>query len=58
MIELAEQSGEFIRPFFGRPGLAVETKADRSPVTAADRGAEELMRAWIAQRLNPTRPDP
>ena len=51
MIELAEQSGEFIRPFFGQPGLVVETKADDSPVTAADRGAEELMRARIAKKF-------
>jgi myo-inositol-1(or 4)-monophosphatase len=47
MIELAETSGEFIRPYFGREGLEVELKADSSPVTAADRGAEELMRGLI-----------
>jgi myo-inositol-1(or 4)-monophosphatase len=47
MIELAEMSGEFIRPYYGREGLKVELKADRSPVTAADRGAEELMRSLI-----------
>ena len=51
LVELAEQSGEFIRPLFGSPGLAVETKADASPVTAADRGAEELMRARIAKKF-------
>ena len=50
MVELAAASGDFIRPFFGRPDLAVETKADQSPVTAADRGAEELMRTRIAKR--------
>ncbi|MEI6861047.1 MAG: histidinol-phosphatase [Verrucomicrobiota bacterium] len=50
MGELAQQSGEFIRPYFGTPGLAVETKADQTPVTAADRGAEELLRALIAKR--------
>ncbi len=47
MVELAEDSGKFIRPFYGREGLAVELKADKSPVTAADRGAEELMRRMI-----------
>ncbi|HMD62128.1 MAG TPA: inositol monophosphatase family protein, partial [Opitutaceae bacterium] len=47
MIELARQSGDFIRPFFGRAGVKVEIKDDGSPVTAADRGAEELMRALI-----------
>ncbi|MSU25383.1 MAG: histidinol-phosphatase [Opitutus sp.] len=51
MIELAELSGEFIRPFFGQPGLVVETKADQSPVTAADRGAEELIRARLAKKF-------
>ena len=47
MIELAELSGSFIRPFFGKADLEVELKADRSPVTVADRGAEELMRDLI-----------
>jgi len=51
MAGLAEESGEFIRPFFGDPALAVETKADASPVTRADRGAEELMRASIARKF-------
>jgi len=49
--ELAAQSGDFIRPFFGQPGLAVEFKEDESPVTQADRGAEELMRAMIARKF-------
>ncbi len=51
MIELAQRSGEFIKPYFGSAGLAVEMKSDASPVTAADRGAEELMRAMIAKRF-------
>jgi len=51
MIELAELSGEFIRPFYGLEGLRVELKADSSPVTAADRGAEELMRTLIKGRF-------
>jgi histidinol phosphatase-like enzyme (inositol monophosphatase family) len=49
--ELAQQSGNFIRPFFCNPDLAVETKADQSPVTLADRGAEELMRTLIAKKF-------
>jgi myo-inositol-1(or 4)-monophosphatase len=49
--ELAERSGEFIRPYFAQPDLVVETKADASPVTVADRGAEELLRNLIAQRF-------
>lgn len=49
--ELARASGEFIRPHFGDPTLAVERKADATPVTVADKGAEELMRRLIAQRF-------
>ena len=51
MTELADKSGDFVRPLFGAPGLAVETKSDQSPVTAADRGAEELMRGMIAKKF-------
>ena len=50
MIELAERSGEFIRPYFADPGLVVEDKSDQSPVTPADRGAEELLRQMISRR--------
>lgn len=49
--ELARASGDFIRPHFLNPALAVETKADASPVTIADRGAEELLRNLIAQKF-------
>ena len=51
LTELAERSGDFIRPHFANPALAVETKADASPVTIADRGAEELLRRLITQRF-------
>jgi histidinol phosphatase-like enzyme (inositol monophosphatase family) len=51
MIELAGLSGDFIRPFFGRSDVEVELKADGSPVTAADRGAEELMRGLIRAKF-------
>lgn len=40
-------SGAFIRSFYGQKDLKVDLKADHSPVTAADRGAEELMREHI-----------
>jgi inositol-phosphate phosphatase/L-galactose 1-phosphate phosphatase/histidinol-phosphatase len=43
---LADAAGEVIRPYFRKP-LAVDDKADLSPVTAADRQAEEIMRALI-----------
>lgn len=51
MAELAQESGDFIRPLFRQPSVAVETKSDASPVTIADRGAEELLRASIAKRF-------
>jgi myo-inositol-1(or 4)-monophosphatase len=50
-LELARASGEFIRPMFASADLSVETKADRTIVTAADRGAEKLMREMIARRF-------
>jgi histidinol phosphatase-like enzyme (inositol monophosphatase family) len=40
---LAEAAGEAIRPYF-RTGLAAERKGDATPVTLADRAAEEAMR--------------
>jgi myo-inositol-1(or 4)-monophosphatase len=49
--ELAAASGEFIRPHFANPALAVELKSDLTPVTLADRGAEELMRRMIGARF-------
>jgi myo-inositol-1(or 4)-monophosphatase len=51
MQDLARESGDFILPLFGQLGVAVETKADLSPVTAADRGAEELLRDRIERRF-------
>lgn len=47
MQELAVESGNFISPLFADASLPVELKDDASPVTAADRGAEQLMRAHI-----------
>lgn len=49
--ELADQSGDFIRPLYGRTDLAVQTKSDATPVTVADRGAEELMRKLIRRKF-------
>lgn len=49
--ELARESGDFIRPLYRQQSVVVQTKADQSPVTVADRGAEQLMRARIARRF-------
>lgn len=45
---LADAAGAAIRPYFGAHG-EVEAKGDNSPVTQADRAAEEAMRALIEQ---------
>ena len=49
--ELAHRSGDFLRPLFLDPSLAVEFKSDDSPVTAADKGAERLLRDLIAKKF-------
>jgi histidinol phosphatase-like enzyme (inositol monophosphatase family) len=51
MMELAHDTGDFIRPLYRQRSVTVEIKADLSPVTVADRGAEQLMRARIAKRF-------
>ncbi|HYP64495.1 MAG TPA: inositol monophosphatase family protein [Acidocella sp.] len=61
-----EASGAAIRPYF-RAGLAADDKSDESPVTVADRKAEEILRARlleafpdcgiIGEEFPPHRPD-
>ncbi len=46
-IDLAQQAGKFALQYYGQ-GVAVEWKADESPVTLADRGAEQMLRTAIA----------
>lgn len=46
----ADVAGAVIRPFF-RARLTADLKADRSPVTIADRSAEQAMRAVLAERF-------
>jgi len=48
--ELARMTGDHARAFFGSD-LVVESKTDGSPVTIADRSAEELAREWIGSRF-------
>src|SRR4051812_8187336 len=50
-VEIARQAGELTLQFFRRSDLAVERKADQSPVTIADRSAEELLRKRISERF-------
>jgi histidinol phosphatase-like enzyme (inositol monophosphatase family) len=48
--ELATQSGAAALRHY-RSGLAVERKSDGSPVTLADREAEQLARDWLARHF-------
>ena len=51
ILELANASGDLIRPYFGAANLGLQTKADETIVTKADRDAEALMRRMIARRF-------
>jgi histidinol phosphatase-like enzyme (inositol monophosphatase family) len=46
----ADVAGAVVRPFF-RAGVPADLKADRSPVTIADRTAEQAMRAVLTERF-------
>ncbi len=46
----ADLAGGVIRPLF-RSALLVEAKGDSSPVTAADQQAEQVIRAFLAERF-------
>jgi 3'(2'), 5'-bisphosphate nucleotidase len=50
LAEIAQEAGRLILPLW-RSGLDVETKADSSPVTIADRQAETLILARLAERF-------
>jgi histidinol phosphatase-like enzyme (inositol monophosphatase family) len=50
VIELARRTGRVALQHF-RAALTVDVKSDGSPVTIADRSAEESARAWIASRF-------
>ena len=49
-IQIAGQASELIKTHF-RTGVSVDKKADASPVTVADRAAEELLRQEIEKRF-------
>ncbi|MGE0418824.1 MAG: inositol monophosphatase family protein [Acetobacteraceae bacterium] len=46
----ADVAGAVVRPFF-RAGVTADVKSDRSPVTIADRTAEQAMRAVLSERF-------
>ncbi|HPB46809.1 MAG TPA: inositol monophosphatase family protein, partial [Microthrixaceae bacterium] len=45
------QAGEFTLKHFRSSSLTIDDKSDGSPVTEADRGAEELVRRLIEDRF-------
>ncbi|NTU57823.1 MAG: histidinol-phosphatase [Chlorobiaceae bacterium] len=49
-IEMAEKAGRLTLDYFGRKSLQVFSKRDDTPVTEADRKAEELIRGGIAAK--------
>lgn len=50
-IRIAQEAGELTLRHFNQIGLAIEKKKDGSPVTVADRGAEELLRRRILEQF-------
>lgn len=48
--DAARVAGDVALRYF-KSGLAIDTKSDGSPVTIADRTAEEVARGWIAARF-------
>src|ERR1700733_10217009 len=49
-LDAARQAGQFALSYFDQ-GIAIEWKPDQSPVTMADRGAEELLRKSLLGRF-------
>ncbi len=50
-VEIAREAGAHTLQYFQHPDLVVELKSDASPVTIADRQAEELLRRRIAAQF-------
>lgn len=52
MIEVAVAAGRHTLTHFRREGLVIDAKSDESPVTIADREAEQLVRRMIAEKFS------
>jgi histidinol phosphatase-like enzyme (inositol monophosphatase family) len=50
VVDVATLTGDFAMQYYGKH-IDIDVKSDGSPVTIADRGAEEHARAWIAERF-------
>jgi 3'(2'), 5'-bisphosphate nucleotidase len=55
VLDVARAAGRAINEIYARPDLGVETKADQSPLTAADRAAHGVIATGLA-RLSPDIP--
>jgi histidinol-phosphatase len=51
-VEIAREAGEITLRYFRRDDLVVDHKSDHSPVTIADKSAEELLRQRIGGRFS------
>src|SRR5690606_932585 len=51
MIEVVQAAGQHTLKYFGASGLVVDAKIDDSPVTVADREAEQLVRKLLGERF-------
>ena len=47
------EAGKVILPYYHQRNFDIETKSDASPVTAADRAADEIIREWLAESKLP-----
>lgn len=50
-INVAAEAGELILRYYQSAELAIELKSDQSPVTIADKGAEQLIRDRLAEQF-------
>lgn len=50
-VQISREAGDLTLGYFRRQDLAIEFKADKSPVTAADRAAEEVLRKRINEKF-------
>ena len=55
MIEVAQAAGRHTLAYFGRADLAVDAKADASPVTVADRQVLLLTAGWSTPSMGQSR---
>jgi histidinol phosphatase-like enzyme (inositol monophosphatase family) len=50
-VDIAREAGDVTLRYFRRQDLVIESKADNSPVTIADRSAEKLLRERIGEQF-------